>query len=62
MTLVYDCETNATLPLNRSSPSELDTNGVIFLGRRLLENDVFEVSFYLIGHVYDVFHHKICRS
>lgn len=44
ITLVYDCARNETLHLNRTYPAELDTNGVIFIARRLLESDIFEVS------------------
>ena len=46
VTLVYDCITNETMPLNRTfPPTGLNTDGVIFLSRRLLENDIFEVRF-----------------
>ena len=44
VTLVYDCSENITLPLNRSRASELDIDGVIFIARQLLEDDIFLVS------------------
>jgi hypothetical protein len=45
ITLIFDCETNDTLPLQRTKQDpSLDTDGIIFLGRQLVEQDIFTVS------------------
>ena len=46
VTLIYDCSENMTLPLNRSKSPELDIDGVVFIARQLLEDDIFLVSIY----------------
>ena len=44
VTLIYDCSENMTLPFNRSKSPELDIDGVVFIARQLLEDDIFLVS------------------
>ncbi len=45
VTLIHNCAENETLALNRSTPiSELDIDGVIFIARQLLQEDIFVVG------------------
>ncbi|GCC39279.1 hypothetical protein chiPu_0022745, partial [Chiloscyllium punctatum] len=48
VTMILDCKKKFQKSLNRSKQPEIDTNGIIVFGTRILDEDVFEVSAFIL--------------